>query len=158
MTTPIVADTLKATVPEGAAVFLTPPHIMHIDLNSCFATVEQQARPRLRGRPVAVLNRRTPDTSIVAASYEAKARGVKVGMKFYEAQRLCPEIVGIDSDPPKYRHVYHELLRIMSSYSPAVAMKSIDEGVISPKKDRSMNCKARLMKLWNLSVRTNAND
>ena len=107
-----------------------PPHIMHIDLNSCFATVEQQARPRLRGRPVAVLNRRTPDTSIVAASYEAKARGVKVGMKFYEAQRLCPEIVGIDSDPPKYRHVYHELLRIMSSYSPAVAMKSIDEGVI----------------------------
>lgn len=107
-----------------------PPHIMHIDLNSCFATVEQQARPRLRGRPVAVLNRRTPNTSIVAASYEAKARGVKVGMKFYEAQRLCPEIVGIDSDPPKYRHVYRELLRIMSSYSPAVAMKSIDEGVI----------------------------
>lgn len=106
------------------------PLVMHIDLNSCFATVEQQARPRLRGRPVAVLNRRTEHTMIITASYEAKARGVKLGMKFRDAKKLCPDLVGVESDPPKYRYVYHKLMDIMSDYSPHVVMKSIDEGVI----------------------------
>ncbi len=106
------------------------PLVMHIDLNSCFATVEQQARPLLRGRPVAVLNRRTEHTMIVTASYEAKAMGVKLGMKFRDAKKLCPELVGVESDPAKYRHVYHKLMDIMSDYSPHFSMKSIDEGVI----------------------------
>lgn len=106
------------------------PLIMHIDLNSCFATVEQQARPRLRGRPVAIVNRRTDATAIVTASYEAKAKGVKVGMKLREAELLCPGIIGLESDPAKYRFVYHKLLDIMHDYSAHVTMKSIDEGVI----------------------------
>ena len=62
--------------------------ILYIDLNSCFATIEQQARPMLRGRPVAISNRITPNACIIAASYEAKARGVKVGMRRMEAQAL----------------------------------------------------------------------
>ena len=74
------------------------PLIMHIDLNSCFATVEQQARPMLRGRPVAIVNRRTEHTMIVTASYEAKAMGVKLGMRLRDAKKLCPELVGIESD------------------------------------------------------------
>lgn len=106
------------------------PLIMHIDLNSCFATVEQQARPMLRGRPVAVVNRRTEHTSIVAASYEAKAFGIGVGTKLQDALRICPDLVPLESDPPKYRYVYHKLLDIMKSYSAHVTMKSIDEGVI----------------------------
>lgn len=106
------------------------PSVMHIDLNSCFATIEQQARPRLRGRPVAVVNRRTEATMIVTASYEAKAMGVKLGMRLRDAKKLCPELIGVESDPPKYRYVYHELMRIMSDYSAHVRMKSIDEGVI----------------------------
>jgi len=106
------------------------PLIMHIDLNSCFATVEQQARPMLRGRPVAIVNRRTEHTAIVTASYEAKAKGVKVGMKLKEARTLCPDIVALESDPSKYRYVYHKLLDIMRDYSAHVTMKSIDEGVI----------------------------
>lgn len=106
------------------------PLIMHIDLNSCFASVEQQARPMLRGRPVAIVNRRTENTGIVTASYEAKARGVKVGMKFREARLLCPDIVALESDPAKYRYVYRKLLSIMSDYSAKVTMKSIDEGII----------------------------
>lgn len=104
--------------------------IMHIDLNSCFATVEQQARPLLRGRPVAIVNRRTEHTGIVTASYEAKAFGVKVGMKFREAKLLVPDLIGLESDPGKYRYVYHKLLDIMRDYSSHVTMKSIDEGVI----------------------------
>lgn len=106
------------------------PMIMHIDLNSCFATVEQQARPGLRGKAIGVVNRNTENTSIVTASYEAKARGVKVGMRLKEAARLCPGIVGIESDPPKYRYVYHRLMAIMRDYSPHFRMKSIDEGLI----------------------------
>lgn len=107
-----------------------PPLIMHIDLNSCFATVEQQARPMLRGRPVAIMNRRSPHTMIVTCSYEAKARGVKLGMRFRDAKKLCPSLVGLESDPPKYHYVYHKLMAIMSDYSAHVRMKSIDEGVI----------------------------
>lgn len=106
------------------------PKIMHIDLNSCFATIEQQSRPMLRGRPVAVVNRRTEHTAIVTASYEAKRQGVKVGMKFRQAQALCPGIVAVETDPPKYRYVYHKLMAIMKDYSSHVRMKSIDEGVI----------------------------
>lgn len=106
------------------------PLVMHIDLNSCFATVEQQARPMLRGKPVAIMNRRTEHTMIVTASYEAKARGVTLGVSFREAKRLCPDLVGVESDPPKYRYVYHKLMDIMSDYSPHFRMKSIDEGVV----------------------------
>lgn len=106
------------------------PLVMHIDLNSCFATVEQQARVRLRGRPVAIVNRRTEHTMIVTASYEAKAMGVKLGMKLKDAKKLCPDLVGVESDPAKYRYVYHKMMDIMSDYSAHVRMKSIDEGVI----------------------------
>lgn len=106
------------------------PLIMHIDLNSCFATVEQQARPMLRGKPVAIVNRCTDKTAIVTASYEAKAMGVKVGMKLRDAKILCPDIIALESDPSKYRYVYHRLLDIMKDYSAHVTMKSIDEGVI----------------------------
>jgi len=106
------------------------PLIMHIDLNSCFATVEQQARPLLRGKPVAIVNRRTDKTAIITASYEAKQCGVKVGMKLRDAKILCPDIIPLESDPSKYRYVYHKLLDIMREYSAHVTMKSIDEGII----------------------------
>lgn len=118
------------TIPAHDTYNTERPLLMHIDLNSCFATVEQQARPLLRGRPVAIVNRRTDKTAIVTASYEAKAVGVKVGMKLREATVLCPEIIALESDPSKYRYVYHKLLDIMADYSAQVTMKSIDEGVI----------------------------
>jgi DNA polymerase-4 len=106
------------------------PQILHIDLNSCFATVEQQARPLLRGKPVAVTNRKTPNACVVAASYEAKSLGVKVGMGYRDAKALAPELIMVETDPPKYHYVYQKLVEIMRSYSPNIAMKSIDEGII----------------------------
>lgn len=106
------------------------PQILHIDLNSCFATVEQQARPLLRGRPIGVTNRLTKNACVVAASYEAKAYGVKVGMSFSEAKMLAPQLIMIETDPPKYHYVYKKLVGIMKSYSPNINMKSIDEGII----------------------------
>jgi len=106
------------------------PQILHIDLNSCFATVEQQARPMLRGRPLGVTNRLTKNACVVAASYEAKAQGVKVGMSFSEAKLHCPDLIMVETDPPKYHYVYKKLVKIMRSYSPNIGMKSIDEGII----------------------------
>ena len=107
-----------------------PPQILHIDLNSCFATVEQQARPLLRRPAGGVTNRLTKNACVVAASYEAKALGVKVGMGFAQAKLLAPDLIMIETDPPKYHYVYKKLIGIMKSYSPNIGMKSIDEGVI----------------------------
>ncbi len=105
--------------------------IMHIDLNSAFATAEQQAHPSLRGRPMGVTNRKPNKYScVIAASYEAKALGIKVGSRMDEALAICPEFILLESDPPKYQHMYTKLAGIMKSYSPSVTMKSIDEGVI----------------------------
>ncbi len=106
------------------------PLIMWIDLNSAFATTEQQARPSLRHRPVGVTNRISKNCCVIAASYEAKALGVKVGMGLMEARELVPELVMLETDPPKYHHVYQKLLAIMRDYSPKTTMKSIDEGII----------------------------
>ncbi len=106
------------------------PLVMHIDLNSCFASVEQQSRPLLRGKPVAIVNRATEHTALVTASYEAKALGVQPLMKLRDARRLAPNLVAIESDPAKYKFVYRKLLAIMQDYSAHVTMKSIDEGII----------------------------
>ncbi len=106
------------------------PLIMHVDLNSCFATVEQQSRPQLRGKPVVIVNRATEHTAIVTASYEAKAAGITALMKLRDARKLAPDVIAIESDPAKYKYVYRRLLAIMQDYSAHVTMKSIDEGVI----------------------------
>lgn len=106
------------------------PQIMFLDLNSAFATTEQQARPSLRGKPMGVTNRISKHCCVIAASYEAKALGIKVGMRLDEARQLAPDFVILETDPPKYHFVYQQLTRIMKDYSPKVRMKSIDEGVI----------------------------
>jgi DNA polymerase-4 len=107
-----------------------PPLIMHIDLNSAFATTEQQAHPSLRGKPMGVTNRLSKECCVIAASYEAKALGIKVGTRRSDALAICPEFILLESDAPKYHAVYEKLIKIMKSYSPKVKMKSIDEGVI----------------------------
>lgn len=112
-------------------MYRPPNDTLFIDLNSCFATIEQQARPMLRGRPVAITNRITPNACIIAASYEAKALGVKVGMRRREAEALCKDLVFAETEPSKYTYVHQKLRRIMEDYSADVVMKSIDEGVIN---------------------------
>lgn len=106
------------------------PRIMHIDLNSAFAMAEQQAHPSLRGLPLGVTNRISRECCVIAASYEAKRLGIKVGMRRSEALAICPDFVLLETDPTKYTDVYRKLLAIMKDYSPHIKMKSIDEGVI----------------------------
>ncbi len=111
---------------------------MWIDLNSAFATAEQQAHHSLRGKPMGVTNRLSKECCVIAASYEAKALGIKVGCRRTEALALCPDFILLESDPPKYHTVYQKLLSIMKDYSPNVKMKSIDEGIIDFQNSRSL--------------------
>ena len=74
---------------------LAAPHVnwLFVDLNSYFASVEQQVRPELRGKPVAVVPMMADTTVCIAASYEAKAFGVRTGTVVAEAKRMCPGLV-----------------------------------------------------------------
>lgn len=112
---------------------------MHIDLNSAFASAEQQAWPALRGRPMGVTNRLSKECCVIAASYEAKALGIRVGTRRSEAMALCPDFVMLETDPSKYTHMYRHLIRIMQSYSDNIKMKSIDEGIIDFHGTRQVN-------------------
>lgn len=109
---------------------LSPPFLMHIDLNSCFASVEQQANPFLRGKPVAVCAYTTPSGCILAASVEAKRLGIKTGMRVKEGKLLCRNLVILPSDPWKYRNVHLKLKKLLENYSSEVIPKSIDEFVV----------------------------
>lgn len=106
------------------------PRIMFLDLNSAFASAEQQAWPNLRGRPMGVTNRLSKNCCVIASSYEAKALGIRTGARRTEAVSLYPDFIILETDPTKYTHMYLTLLRIMKTYSPNTRMKSIDEGVI----------------------------
>lgn len=106
------------------------PLVMHIDLNSCFATVEQQANPLLRGKPVVVAAYSTPNAFILAPSIEAKQVGIKMGMNIRDARMVYPNVIVRTPDPPKYRDVHQKFMKIFTSYSPDVTAKSIDEAVI----------------------------
>ena len=66
---------------------------LYLDLNSYFASVEQQLQPKLQNKPVAIVPTMTDATCAIAASYEAKAYGVKTGTMIYEAKKLCPKLI-----------------------------------------------------------------
>lgn len=106
------------------------PAVMHIDLNSCFATVIQQTRPHLRGKPLIIAAYHTPGGCILAPSIEAKKLGIKTGMRVREAKEICPDVIVRESDPELIRDVSAKFMKICEDYSPNVVLKSIDEVVI----------------------------
>lgn len=106
------------------------PLIMHIDLNSCFATIEQQANPLYRKKPLAVAAYDSPRGMVIAASYEAKAKGIKLGVNVAEAKEIDPNVIVLMPDPPKYREAYNRFKEVLSDYTSAVVAKSIDEFVV----------------------------
>lgn len=100
---------------------------MHIDLNSCFATAEQQANPLLRGKPIAIAPHTSPGGCIIAPSIEAKKFGVKTGMQVRDGKILCPELIVMNPDPNKYRYIFTKLRNVLSNYTNETIPKSIDE-------------------------------
>lgn len=101
---------------------------MYLDFDGFFASVEQQCRPALRGKPVGVVPfDNTAHTVVIACSKEAKARGVKNIMRVADAKRICPEIIFIAQTPDLYRRAHNTLLAEINAVIPIDVVKSIDE-------------------------------
>jgi DNA polymerase-4 len=100
--------------------------VIHADLNSFFASVEQQTNPELRGKPIAVVGGHGR-TVITTSSYEARAKGVKTGMAVWEGKRACPELIVVVGDNKKYQYTSTKINEIFRDYTPEVEAFSIDE-------------------------------
>jgi DNA polymerase IV len=105
------------------------PHVnwLFVDLNSYFASVEQEVRPELRGRPVGVVPAMADTTVCIAASYEAKVFGVKTGTIVADAKRMCPEIILVEGRHELYTEYHHRVVEAVESCVPVTAVCSIDE-------------------------------
>ena len=98
-----------------------------IDMNSFFASCEQQDHPELRGRPVAIVPSMHESTTILAASYEAKAYGVTTGTKIFEAKRKIPKIALVLSSHRKYLEYHEKVKEAIDETCPVQRVLSIDE-------------------------------
>jgi DNA polymerase-4 len=104
-----------------------PLRVLYLDLNAYFASVQQAENPELRGRPVGVCAVETDSSTLIAASYEAKAFGIKTGTNIGEARRLCPEIVLISGGHGIYTAYHQRILEAVESVLPIESVNSIDE-------------------------------
>ena len=102
---------------------------LHIDLNSFFASVEQQLHPEYRGKPTAVVGTMADTGTIIAASYECKAKGVKTGTKVGEARAVIPDIILVEGSHTQYAKTSHEIAAAVERVCPVAHTPSIDEMV-----------------------------
>ena len=101
--------------------------MVFLDLNAYFASVEQAERPELRGKPVAVTPVLSDTGTVIAASYEAKAFGVKTGMKVGDAKDICPGLICVDGRHSLYTHYHNKILDAVQTVLPIERVKSVDE-------------------------------
>lgn len=110
----------------------TPPkdfQALFLDMNSFFASVEQQVQPPLRGKPVGIAPFIGSSGCIIAASREAKSRGVKIG-RVGEMKKICPDIKIVESRPALYMIYHKEIRKVIESFTPYFKPLSIDEFVL----------------------------
>lgn len=100
---------------------------LFFDLNSYFASVEQQDRPELRHKPIAVVPSMTDATCAIAASYEAKAYGIKTGTKIHEAKKLCPSLICVQARHDVYVDYHHRIFEEVGNHIPVTKVCSVDE-------------------------------
>jgi DNA polymerase-4 len=107
-------------------VFVLPAAtILHADVDSFFASVEQRDDPRLRGRPVIV-----GSWVVLAASYEAKAYGIQTAMSGSRARRLCPQAIVVEPRMSAYSEASRAMYRVFDDTTPLVEGLSIDEAFL----------------------------
>ena len=104
-----------------------PRAILHLDADAFFASCEQAIHPELKGKPVITGKERG---IVAAASYEAKARGVKRGMRLFEVKQVCPDAVILPSDYETYSIFSLRMFEILRRFSPDVEEYSIDEAFV----------------------------
>lgn len=100
-----------------------------VDLNSFFASCEQQDNPKLRGKAIAVVPMVTDSTSVIAASIEAKRKGVKTGTRVSDAKKMCPGIILIEGHHRRYTEYHHKIVKAVDEVCPVEKVLSIDEMV-----------------------------
>jgi len=103
------------------------PRCAFVDMNAYFASVEQQERPELRGKPIIVVPVKTDTTCAIAASYEAKAFGIKTGTMIPEALRLCPRITLVEARPRLYMQYNQGIIECLERFFVDIKPLSIDE-------------------------------
>lgn len=100
---------------------------LFLDLNSYFASVEQQDHPALRGKPIIVTPSPSEYTCAIAASYEAKKFGIKTGTKIMDAKRLCPQLICVPARHDVYVRYHHRIIEEAAKHVPIFKICSIDE-------------------------------
>ena len=100
----------------------SPATILHADLDAFYASVEQLLDPSLRGKPIAV-----GGGVVLAASYEAKAFGVRGGMPGRRARQLCPELIFVGGHFKEYQRLGDAAIAVLGDFTPLVERISIDE-------------------------------
>lgn len=100
---------------------------LYLDFNSYFASVEQQLKPELRGKPIAVVPMVADNTSVIAASYEAKAFGIKTGTRVRDAKKMCPDLILVSSGHGPYIDFHHKIIEVVDEVIPVDRVCSIDE-------------------------------
>lgn len=106
-----------------------PRVIILIDMNCFFAAVEQLDHPEWRQRPVAVTNG-SLGTTIITSSYEARAYGIKTGMRLKQARQLCPDLIQAPSRPERYAGISTKIMASLQCVSPDIEVYSIDEAFL----------------------------
>ena len=110
-------------------VFPWPRAIIHVDMNAFFASIEQRDFPELRGRPVAVTNG-VKGATIITASYEARAHGVRTGMHLKDGRKLCPTLVQRVARPREYVAVSTAIMASLDAITPELEVFSVDEAFL----------------------------
>jgi DNA polymerase-4 len=124
---------------------------LFIDMNSYFASCEQQANSSYRGRPVAVTPVKTANGCIVSASYEAKKFGIKTGTLVKDAIIKCPGIIICESNTKLYLDFHKKWVQAVKNLTPFVFVKSVDEAAIklSPSERNSNTARLIAQKIKN---------